>query len=94
MWVCEHKHIKPKFQLIEFTRSNETRCYTLKLRELTTHKTYILISLNGGLTLKIPDEDPECYDLRMVSQYSNAGKKIYETAEIRSERYNDVRGIY
>lgn len=94
VWVHDHKHITPKFQLIDFTRTNETRDYTLKLRELITHKTYILISLNGGLTLKIPGEDPECYDLRMISQYSNAGIKIYETAEIRSDKYNEVRGIY
>ena len=94
VWVCEHKHIKPKFQLIEFSRCNKTQGYTLKLRDLNTHKEYILTSFGGSLNLNIPGENPENYDLRMVFQYSPSGVLIYETAEIRSDRDNIVRGIY
>lgn len=94
VWVCEHKHIKPKFQLIEFSRCNKTQGYTLKLRDLNTRKEYILTSFGGSLNLNIPGENPENYDLRMVFQYSPSGEYIYETAEIRSDRDNIVRGIY
>lgn len=94
VWVCKHKHIKPKFQLIEFSRCNKTQGYTLKLRDLNTRKKYILTSVGGSLNLNIPGENPENYDLRMVFQYSPSGVFIYETAEIRSDRDNIVRGIY
>ena len=73
VWVCEHKHIKPKFQLIEFSRCNKTQGYTLKLRDLNTHKKYILTSIGGKLKLNIPGENPENYDLRMVFNIAPVG---------------------
>lgn len=94
VWVCEHKHIKPKFQLIEFSRCNKTQGYTLKLRDLNTRKKYILTSIGGKLKLNIPSENPENYDLRMVFQYSPDGVLIWETADIRSNRDDIARGIY